>query len=119
MYDHRSLEAWREARGVSLAVLEIARNHWKPWAAALVSQLQRASLSVQLNIAEGWTYNRSPTYRKHLGIAFGSAVETAELLDLAITSGFLPRPEGNAILERSQRCQKLLIGLLKKHRPMA
>jgi four helix bundle protein len=78
MYDHKSLEAWREARSVSLAVLGIAQKHWKPWAAALVSQLQRASLSVQLNIAEGWTYNRSPTYRRHLGIAFGSAVETAE-----------------------------------------
>src|SRR5262245_50957256 len=118
MYDHKSLEAWREARNVSLSVLEIARKYWRPWAAALVSQLQRASLSVQLNIAEGLTYNRSPSYRRHLGIAFGSAVETAELLDLAITAGLLPGPEGTEILERSQRCQKLLIGLLKKHRPM-
>jgi four helix bundle protein len=46
----------------------------------MFAQLQRASLSVQLNLAEGWTFNRTPTWARHLGIAYGSAVEAATLL---------------------------------------
>ena len=70
MRDHRSLEAWKEARIVNLEVLRVAKLHWKPWASALIGQLLRSSLSVQLNIAEGATFSRSPTYTRHLGIAY-------------------------------------------------
>jgi four helix bundle protein len=117
MYDHTSLEAWKEARAVSLGVLQAARAHWKPWASALFGQLQRASLSVQLNIAEGWTFNKTPTYSRHLGIAFGSAVETGELLQLALDARAIPADVGRCLLESCQRSQRLLIGLLKRHRP--
>jgi len=111
MYDHTSLEAWKEARAVSLGVLGAARVHWKPWAWALFGQLQRASLSVQLNIAEGWTFNRTPTYTRHLDIAFGSAVETAELLELALEARAIDSKTAGMLLERCRRCQRLLIGL--------
>src|SRR5215216_4389644 len=76
MRDHKSLHAWQEARGVVLGVIDLARTAWKPYAAALFSQLQRASLSVQLNIAEGYAYATSPSFTRHLAIAYGSAVET-------------------------------------------
>ncbi|MBA3443240.1 MAG: four helix bundle protein [Gemmatimonadales bacterium] len=59
MRDHKSLHAWQEARGVVLGTMELARTSWMPYAAALFSQLQRASLSVRLNIAEGYSYGRS------------------------------------------------------------
>ena len=49
----------------------------------MVYQLQRASLSVQLNIAEGFAYGDSATYTRFLGIAYGSAVEALELLEPA------------------------------------
>ena len=118
MKDHRSLEAWKEARAVSLAVIEAARRHWKPWASAVFAQLLRASLSVQLNIAEGATFSQSPTYARHLGIAYGSAVETGELIELASEAGIVPTDVAADLLERSRRCQRLLVGLLKRHRPM-
>ncbi len=111
MYDHTSLEAWKEARAVSRGVIQAARTHWKPWASALFGQLQRASLSVQLNIAEGWTFNKTPTYTRHLGIAFGSAVETGELLQLALDARVIPPEAGRRLLERCRRSQRLLIGL--------
>ena len=84
MRDHTSLRAWQEARKISIEVIRLAHSSWKPYAAALFSQLQRASLSIQLNIAEGYTYGDSPTFTKHLGIAYGSAVETGELLRLLL-----------------------------------
>jgi four helix bundle protein len=69
MRDHRSLEAWQEARLVVLGTIQLSRDSWRPDAAALFGQLQRASLSVQLNIAEGYAYANSPSFTRHLAIA--------------------------------------------------
>jgi four helix bundle protein len=88
MRDHTSLRAWQEAHAVSIGVIRLAKEFWKPYAAGLFTQLQRASLSVQLNVAEGYTFGNSPSFTRHLGIAYGSAVETGELLQLPWRPGF-------------------------------
>src|SRR3954466_7946652 len=115
--DHRSLLAWQEARGVVLGVVELARTSWKPYAAALFAQLQRASLSVQLNIAEGYAYGDSRSYTRHLAIAYGSAVETSELLEVGIDANVVAAEIGNHLLNRNQRSQRLLLGMLRRRKP--
>src|SRR5215213_3403199 len=110
MRDHRSLHAWQEARAVVLGVINLAQTGWKPWASALFSQLQRGSLSVQLNIAEGYAYGDSPSFRKHLSIAYGSAVETGELLELALEVEVVSQELGTVLLRRNQRSQITLLG---------
>lgn len=112
--DHRSLLAWQEARAVVLGTIELARDSWKPYAAALFSQLQRASLSVQLNIAEGYAYGESPTFTRHLRIAYGSAVETGELLEIALKANVVLVDKGVHLLLRNQRSQRLLLGMLRR-----
>jgi four helix bundle protein len=114
--DHRSLEAWREARAVVLGTLQLARDSWKPYASALFSQLQRASLSVQLNIAEGYAYAKSPSFTHHLAIAYGSAVETGEILEIALDAKIAPAAVLQELINRNQRNQRLLLGLLKWRR---
>ena len=116
MRDHRSLEAWQEARLVVLGTIQLSRVNWKPYAAALVGQLQRASLSVQLNIAEGYAYANSPSFTRHLAIAYGSAVETGELLEVALDAHVISAEVVRPLLARNQRSQRLLLGLLKWRR---
>jgi four helix bundle protein len=116
MRDHTSLRAWQEAHAISIEVIKLSRSSWKPYAAALFSQLQRASLSVQLNIAEGYTFGESPTFTRHLGIAYGSAVETGELLRLALESGVLEETPLKPLLQRIQETERILLGLLKERR---
>jgi four helix bundle protein len=94
-------------------VIGLARDSWKPHAAALFSQLQRASLSVQLNIAEGYAFGDSPTCWRHLRIAYGSAVETGELLEIALKADVIPADPGTRLLNRNHRSQRLLLGLVK------
>jgi four helix bundle protein len=114
--DHTSLLAWQEAHATSLAVIRLCQTAWKPYASALFSQLQRASLSVQLNIAEGYTFGGSPTFTRHLGIAYGSAVETGDILHLLIEAGILDVEEIDTLLKHSLRTQRLLLGMLKQRR---
>ena len=113
MRDHRSLHAWQEAQAVALGVIGLARDNWKPYAAALFSQLQKASLSTQLNIAEGYAFGESPTYTRHLCIAYGSAVETGELLEIGLKATVIPAGPGTQLLNRNRRSQRLLLGLLR------
>ena len=81
MRDHKSLEAWREAREIARIAFKLARFEWKPYLAPLFSQLQRAALSTQLNIAEGYALWSRRRTLNHLTIAYGSAVESTELLE--------------------------------------
>jgi four helix bundle protein len=114
MRDHRSLVAWQVANEVARAVLRLSRTRWKPYAAALFHQLQRASLSVQLNLAEGYALNRPTRFRYHLQVAYGSAIETTELLDLAAAEEVVPSTELRSLIESARRCERLLLGLLHK-----
>ena len=116
MRDHTSLHAWQEAHATVVAVIRLCRFSWQPYASALFSQLQRASLSVQLNIAEGYTFGPSPTFTRHLGIAYGSAVETSELLRLSTEAEIIHPDVVLPILKRAQRTERLLLGMLKQRR---
>jgi four helix bundle protein len=114
--DHTSLHAWQQARATNIAVIRLAKTSWKPYASALFNQLQRASLSVQLNIAEGYTFGDSPTFTRHLGIAYGSAVETGELLQLALDADVVEEELARTLLKRTRRTERLLLGMLKQRR---
>ena len=116
MHDHTRLRAWQEAHTVSIGVIRLAKLAWKPYTGALFSQLQRSSLSVQLNIAEGYTFGESPTFTRHLGIAYGSAVETGELLRLAVETGVVERRSVEALLKHSGEAERILVGMLKRRR---
>ena len=98
-------------------ILRASRHHWQPWGSAVFSQVQRSSLSVQLNIAEGWSFGNSPTCTRHLSIAFGSSVETIDLIELMIDEGIVPQSGGEKLRSHALRSHRLLIGLLKQRRP--
>jgi four helix bundle protein len=115
MRDHTSLEAWREAEEVSLSILALSRTHWKPFAQAVFNQVQRSSVSVQTNIAEGYSFTNSPSFRRHLRIAYGSAVETGDLLTLLSKAEVIPIGLIEPTLTKCKRCQRLLLGLIKRY----
>ncbi len=114
MLHHSSLLAWKEANAVALRVLALSRTCWQPWAAAVFAQLQRASLSVQLNISEGYALRGSRNHLWHLRVAYGSAVETGDLLRILLDAGVVPETEMGDLLDHNVTTQKLLWGLIRK-----
>jgi len=78
MLSHRTLKAWQRAREVTLLVAALERDHWKPWSQSFWDQLQRAALSVQLNIAEGYALPSRKRFVAFLGIAHASSIEVLE-----------------------------------------
>lgn len=118
MRNHRSLLAWQEAHTLVNLVLDLARDYWKPHLAAVYRQLSSAAISVQINIAEGYGLGTQPLLLRHLRIAYGSAVEAGDLIDLLVIRGELPSTEIAAKAQQaSQRSQRLLLGLMRRYKP--
>jgi four helix bundle protein len=113
MRDHKSLEAWIEAAAVVRAVFGVTKRHWAPNVAAILAQVQRSCLSVQLNIAEGYALSSPGRMRSHYEIAYGSAIETGELIELLLEEKMIPIESLPDILQRCRRSQRLLLGLIK------
>jgi four helix bundle protein len=115
MRNHRSLIAWQRANELTRFVIKLSTVSWKPQFTAIFSQLQRSSLSIQLNIAEGYSFGDSATLRKHLRIAYGSAVESEDLLLIMSECEQFDRVEIVRAIASCDEIQKLLFGLMKKY----
>lgn len=74
------LEAWQEARGVVREIYNLTRNDDLKRDYGLCSQIQRSSVSVMTNIAEGFERVGTPEKLNFYNIARASAGETRSLL---------------------------------------
>ena len=101
---------------MSLGVIAISRKHWRPVASGVFGQVQRSSVSIQANIAEGYAYAKSKTNLKHQQIAYGSAIETLDLLRLLVKAGLCPRDAAQETIGHCDRCCRLILGLMKSTR---
>jgi four helix bundle protein len=118
MQDHRSLIAWQRAREVVLDLSRRRDSLWRRETSAMVDQLQRSALSVQLNLAEGYAWRPGLRWQHHLAIAYGSAVETTDLLDL-LQELSAPRDRLGALRAKSIEVQAMTLALLRKARSTA
>ncbi len=103
MASYRDLRTWQWAHALAADVHRWCDDHWRPARASPIDQLRRASLSVSLNIAEGYASGPGARCKHFLRIAHGSAVETAVVLDFLAVLGedvgeLVPRAESSAAL---------------------
>ncbi|MGH7732709.1 MAG: four helix bundle protein, partial [Gemmatimonadales bacterium] len=115
MQRHTNLRAWQTARSVALGVFRANASYWRPWVAPAFEQAGRAALSVQLNIAEGYSFGRSASFTNHLRIAYGSAVETADLLEFLRDLGAVRATDCDPLIALNRECQACIAGLLRQH----
>jgi len=117
MRDHTRLLVWRLARDQSRELYHFSTVHWTPPLGSTFDQLRRASLSIRLNLVEGYSWRPTPKWRHHLRIALGSAMETSECIRFLAEVGAMSKREGSGFLEKSRRVERLLYGLIQAQRP--
>ncbi|HEX9166637.1 MAG TPA: four helix bundle protein [Gemmatimonadales bacterium] len=116
MLPHTKLRVWQQARRTSLDCLALARDHWQPRVRPVFDQLLRASLSVQLNLAEGYAVASKGRKLSFWTTAYGSAIETVNCLELLSESGMVPNGQADALLQQSRGCAIGILMLLKAQR---
>ena len=77
----------------------------------ITSQLRRAAVSVELNIAEGTGRRSNGDFARFVGIARGSACEVENLLILACDLGFLESQREQDLQTRVAEISRMLSSL--------
>lgn len=88
MSSHQDLEAWRSAIGLVDMVYDLAKQLPTDERFGLISQMQRAVVSVPANIAEDCGRDSTKDFLRHLSIARGSLAEVPTFLVIIRRRGF-------------------------------
>lgn len=83
------LNVWKKSHQFTLMIYESTGLFPKEERFGLISQLRRASVSIEANIAEGNGRRTTKSYIAFLNIAFGSLQECQALCRISYDLGFL------------------------------
>ncbi|MFC2126595.1 four helix bundle protein [Bacteroidota bacterium] len=102
--------AWQKAKEITIKIYSLFKDS-KDF--GFRDQIQRASVSVMNNIAEGFERKSDKEFRQFLFIAKGSCGEMRSMLYLAIELNKINDKEGRDLLDMSEEISKIISGLIK------
>jgi len=102
--------AWQKAKDLTLFIYKEFNGN-KDY--SFKDQIQRASVSVMNNIAEGFERRGDKEFSHFLFIAKGSCGEVRSMLYLALSLGYINQQNYNKYLTLSEEISKILSGLIK------
>jgi len=102
--------AWQKAKELTLLVYKIFENN-KDF--GYKNQIQRASVSVMNNIAEGFERRSNKEFRQFLYISKGSCGEVRSMSYLAQELRIISDSQFNSVFKLSEEISKILSGLIK------
>ena len=102
--------AWQKARELTIAVYRTFRET-KDF--GFKNQIERASVSIMNNIAEGFDRQTNKEFKQFLYIAKGSCAEVRSMLYLAKDLEKITLDNFNKLYNLSEEISKLLFGFIK------
>ncbi len=110
--DYRDLEVWQEGIRLALAVYKATKQFPTEERYGLMSQLQRAAVSIPSNVAEGYAQRSDPTLARYLRIAIGSAAEVDTQLLIANQLGYISNEDTQQLPDQAQTLLRRLRAFL-------
>lgn len=114
MQPFTKLKVWRKAHELSLLIYCSTEGMPLSERLALASQMRRAAISIQSNIAEGAGRSTRTDFRRFLYIAVSSAAELQCQLLLARDLRLLSPDPAAALLCMTEEVKRMLVGLIKR-----
>ena len=87
---YKNLDVWQVAMELVVETYHVTKQLPEIERYGLISQMQRAAVSVPANIAEGYGRGHTPEYLHHLFIARGSLLELETHLEVATRLTYIP-----------------------------
>jgi four helix bundle protein len=110
MGNFRNLLVWQKAKDLAIKIYKLAKTQPISKDYGLKDQIQRASVSIPANIAEGDELDTDKQSIRHFYIAKGSAAELQTLLIIAKEVGYI---ESAIMEELVNECKIISVMLLK------
>lgn len=112
-HNFKNLKIWILSMEIASDIHKITLEFPKNEVYGLISQMNRASVSMPSNIAEG--SNRENTHFKHfLNISLGSSFELQTQLLIAIQNKYLTEEKGLEVENKIIEFQKMTTGFISK-----
>lgn len=102
--------AWKKAKELTVDIYDIFKS-FKDF--SFKNQIERASVSIMNNIAEGFERQTNKELKNFLYIAKGSCGEVRSMLELAFELKYLNRDQINPLEGLSIEISKILAGFIK------
>ena len=116
---HRDLRVWQEAMVLVEITYQLTASLPANEKFGLVSQMNRAAVSVPANIAEGHGSKHRGVYLNHLSISRGSLTELETYFELAVRLGMLTQERVGKAQGQSEAVGRLLGALIRALRTPA
>ena len=109
----RNYKVWQDAVQYATKVYKVTSE--MPWfeKKGLCDQLQRATVSISSNIAEGSAKPSNVEFAHYLDASVGSAYEVETQLFISKNVGYISEDLYNELLIELQGIEKQLVGLIK------
>lgn len=114
MIDYRKYNVWKKSHQLVLDVYNITSNFPKAEQFNLISQINRAVVSIPTNIAEGCGRETQKELIRFLYISSGSTHELEYLVFLSTELNYLELEISNKILSDIDEIKKMLASLIRK-----
>ena len=111
MRNFRNLEVWKEAIDLASFVYTLTKKFPKQEQYGLVSQINRCSVSIPSNIAEGCSRSSEKEYARFLEIAIGSSFEMETQLEISKNLNYLDSETFKSLVERLNVLQRRINAL--------
>lgn len=112
----RELNVWKKAIEIVKDTYSLSLNFPKKKTFGLSQQMQRCSVSIPSNIAEGFNRFHNKEFIQFLYIALGSCAELETQLEIAFELNYVHTELKNPLLEKIDHESRMLTNLVKKIR---
>ena len=107
------IEAWKQARLFVVNVYNIFSQGNSQKDFGFRDQIQRASVSIMSNIAEGFDSGSSKSFIQFLTYSYRSASEVESLLFVALDINYLDANQHNELMSQLNSIKKLIGGFIR------
>ena len=112
---YESLEIYERSYRAGLAVYKMTSKYPKEERYAMVDQMRRASISIPMNIAEGYAKRSSQEeFRRFLLMAAGSSNEISVLIEYSKDLGYIDREQYERARKEYEEIGRMLSSFIKK-----
>ena len=113
MVDYRNYKVWQRSHKLVLEIYKVTRSYPSSEQFNLVSQTNRAALSIPTNIAEGCGRQTQKEFVRFLYISSGSAHELEYLLMVSGDLNFIDEKSRTFLLKEIDEIKKILYSLIQ------
>jgi four helix bundle protein len=110
----RDLDIWKKGIEIVKDVYKTVNEFPKQELYGLVAQMQRSSVSIASNIAEGFNRFHNKEYKQFLYVALGSCAELETQVEIAAELKYLNEKRKVFLLEKLDHESRMLNSLIKK-----